>query len=221
MHFCSNSRLTLSKRDQRDTLRRRRAFRPPLPRFLIVCEGTLTEPGYFQETRHLERSVIELEISPGGAPKALVERAVEKKKTAERLAKSRKDSNLRYDQVWCVFDVDEHRLIPEAKQQARDNGIELAISNPCFELWALLHFRAQRAHIERGPLHHECKKCMPGYEKQLPSAQPHPLCDDALGRARDLDQWQSSRGCEGANPSTGVYRLMERIRSLRQPVDER
>jgi hypothetical protein len=52
----------MSKRDQRDTLRRRRAFRPPLPRFLIVCEGTLTEPGYFQETRHLERSVIKMEV---------------------------------------------------------------------------------------------------------------------------------------------------------------
>jgi RloB-like protein len=211
----------MSKRDQRDTLRRRRAFRPPLPRFLIVCEGTLTEPGYFQETRRLERSLIDLEISPGGEPKALVQRAVEKKKNAERLARSQKDSNLRYDQVWCVFDIDEHPLIPEAKQQAGANGIELAISNPCFELWALLHFRDQRAHIERGPLHHECKKYMPGYEKQLPSAQMHPLCDDAMGRARDLDRWQISRGCEGANPSTGVYRLMERIRGPRRPVDER
>src|ERR1035438_2177974 len=150
-HFCFASRATVSKRDQRDTLRRRRAFRPPLPRFLIVCEGTQTEPGYFQETRHLERSLIDLEMSPGGEPKALVERAVEKKKSAERLARSQRDSNLRYDQVWCVFDIDEHRLIPEAKQQAGANGIELAISNPCFELWALLHFRDQRAHIERGP----------------------------------------------------------------------
>jgi hypothetical protein len=48
---------------------------------LIVCEGTQTEPGYFQETRHLERSLIDLEMSPGGEPKALVERAVEKKKS--------------------------------------------------------------------------------------------------------------------------------------------
>ena len=211
----------MSKRDRRDALRRRRAFRLPRPRFLIVCEGTLTEPGYFQETRHLERSVIDLEISPGGAPKALVERAVEKKKAAERLAKSQQDSNLRYDQVWCVFDIDEHRLIPEAKQQARDNGIELAISNPCFELWVLLHFRDQRAHIERGPLHHECKQYIPGYEKQLPTAQLHPRCDVALRRAKDLDQWQKSRGCEGENPSTGVYRLMERIRSSRRPSNER
>src|ERR1035437_7064426 len=71
-HFCCASSPTMSKRDQRDTLRRHRAFRPPLQRFLIVCEGTQTEPGYFQETRHLERSVIDLEMSPGGEPKALV-----------------------------------------------------------------------------------------------------------------------------------------------------
>jgi hypothetical protein len=38
---------------------------------------------------------MELEISPGGVPKALAERAVEKKKDAERLARSQKDSNLR------------------------------------------------------------------------------------------------------------------------------
>lgn len=195
----------MSKRDRRDTLRRRPASRSPLARFLIVCEGTQTEPGYFRETRHLEHSLLELEFSPGGVPKALVERAVEKKKDAERLARSQKDSNLLYDEVWCVFDIDEHRLIPEAKQQARANGIGLAISNPCFELWALLHFRDQRAHIERGPLHHECKQYMPDYEKQLPSARLHPLCDDALRRASELDQWQRSRGCEGENPSTGVY----------------
>ena len=161
----------MAKRDKRDTLRRRPAFRSPLPRFLIVCEGTKTEPGYFRETRVLERSLIELEISPGGVPKTLVERAVEMKKAAALKAKRQKDENLKYDHVWCVFDVDEHPFVPEAKQQARDNGIEVAISNPCLELWALLHFRDQRAHIERGPLHHECKQYMPDYEKRLPSSQ--------------------------------------------------
>ena len=155
-----------------------------------------------------------MELSPGGEPKALVQRAVEKKRIAERDARTQKDANLRYDQVWCVFDVDEHRLLPEAGHQARDNAIEVAISNPCFELWALLHFRDQHAHIERGPLHHECKQYMPGYEKQLPTARLYPLTDEALRRARDLDQWQGTRDCDGANPSTGVYKLIEEIRRL-------
>jgi hypothetical protein len=207
----------MARRDKRDTLGRRPPFRPPHPRFLIVCEGTKTEPAYFREMRHLERSPIELELSTEGVPKTLVERAVAMKKRAEVNAKSQKDENLNYDHVWCVFDVDEHSFVPEAKQQARDNGIEIALSNPCFELWALLHFRDQRAHIERGRLHHECKQCMPGYEKQLPSAQLHPMYEDALQRARDLDRWQRSRGCEEANPSTGVYRLMEQIKNLGRP----
>jgi len=199
--------------DKRDSLRRRRAFLQPRPRFLIVCEGTLTEPSYFQEVRHLERSLIELELSAGGAPKTLVERAVEMKRDAAARARRHKDENQDYDHVWCVFDVDEHRFVPEAKQQARENGIEVAISNPCFELWALLHFRDQRAHIERGQLHHECRRYMPKYDKRLPAAELYPLYGDALRRARDLDQWQTSRDCEGANPSTGVYRLMEQIKA--------
>jgi hypothetical protein len=36
--------------------------------------------------------------------------------------------------VWCVFDIDEHPVIPEAKDQAPANRIELTISNPYFEL---------------------------------------------------------------------------------------
>jgi hypothetical protein len=47
--------------------------------------------------RHLERSLIELILSPGGVPKTLVERAVEMKKTAAASAKRQKDDNLKYD----------------------------------------------------------------------------------------------------------------------------
>jgi hypothetical protein len=60
---------------------------------LVVCEGTQTEPGYFSEIRHLERSIIDLELNGGGEPKAVVQRAVEKKKLAERTAKAKKDEN--------------------------------------------------------------------------------------------------------------------------------
>jgi hypothetical protein len=214
MLFYFDSRQVMPKRDKRDTLGRRRPFRPPRPRFLIVCEGTKTEPAYFRETKILDRSLIELELSAEGVPKTLVERAVRMKREAAVRARSQKDENLNYDHVWCVFDVDEHPFVPEAKQQARANGIEVAVSNPCFELWALLHFSDQRAHIERGKLHHECKRYMPGYEKQLPSSQLHLLYDFAVQRAKDLDKWQTTRGCEEANPSTGVYRLMEQIKTL-------
>src|SRR5271156_3507691 len=130
-----------------DRLRRRRPFREVKRRILIICEGEVTEPKYFNDLRHLTRSLIELSIEPGGTPKTLVERAVDLKKAAARDAKRGKDENLKFDVVWCVFDVDEHPYLAEAQQQARVNGIKVAVSNPCFELWALLHFQEQHAYI--------------------------------------------------------------------------
>jgi hypothetical protein len=197
-----------------DSLRRRRPSRDPLPRILIVCEGTRTEPGYFQQLRHVERILIDLEISPGGVPITLVKRAAELKRTAEKAADSSEDENLRYDYVWCVFDIDEHPGVSEAKQQARDNGIELAISNPCFELWVLLHFRDQRAHIGRAVVQRDCGKYLPGYEKDVPFAKLRPKYEDAVRRATALDAWQQNRRCEGSNPSTGIHKLTEKLRSF-------
>jgi hypothetical protein len=133
----------------RNSLRRGRPTREPKRRFLIVCEGEVTEKRYFEHARRLLRSLIELEISAGGDPKALVERAAEIKRKSDEMASRQKDDNLRYDRVWCVCDVDEHPRLRDARQQARDNGINMAVSNPCFELWALLHFQDQNSHIER------------------------------------------------------------------------
>jgi hypothetical protein len=197
----------------RDSLQRRGPRRTPKARLLIVCEGTVTEPRYFKDVRYHEHSLIELDVRPGGAPKDLVERAAGLKREANGKARKLKDDNQKYEEVWCVFDIDEHPLVPEAKDQARANGIELAISNPCFELWALLHFQDQHAHIERGKLHHRCATHMPGYEKRLDYGTLRPKYSDALKRAGDLERWHESRDTTGANPSTTVYKLVERIKS--------
>jgi hypothetical protein len=196
-----------------DSLRRRRGFREPRARFLIVCEGRVTEPLYFKEIRRVERGIIDLEIVPGGVPKTVVERAVEMKKQSEREAKRGKDQNLRYDSVWCVFDVDEHPFVPEAKQQAQANAINLAVSNPCFELWFLLHFRDQTAHIERHRVQHLCREHMPGYQKAPPCDALRPHEAEATERAIQLENWQESRGNAGGNPSTGVYQLIRQIQA--------
>jgi putative AbiEii toxin of type IV toxin-antitoxin system/RloB-like protein len=102
-----------------DDLRRRRPLRSPLPRILIVCEGTRTEPGYFNELRHTERIPIELVISPGGVPKNVCGASGRVEKPAQKDAKTRQNQTLRYEDVWCVFDIDEHPAVSDAKQQAR------------------------------------------------------------------------------------------------------
>jgi hypothetical protein len=200
---------------QNEKLRRRLPRREVFPRVLIVCEGIRTELGYFRALRHIERIPIELEIFAGGTPKTLVGVAVKRKKEAELQAKRSRDPNSSCEQVWCVFDVDEHPYLAEAKQQAADNGIQVALSNPCFELWVLLHFRDQRAYIEREKVQRECRKHLPGFDKRLPCEVLLDKSESALTRSKDLDSWQRSRGNSEGNPYTGVFILVERLRQFR------
>ncbi len=197
-----------------DSLRRRRPSREPKPRFLIVCEGEVTEPHYFNEFRRLSRKLIDLKIVPAGVPKTVVQQAVKLKNKSEEMAKRSKDENLRYEYVWCLFDIDEHPNVDDAKQQARDNFLNVAISNPCFELWLLLHFQDQNAHIGRKPLKHLCIKHMPGYVKTPFCGALFPNLHLAIERAATLDKRHESNNKIGANPSTGVYRLIQQIQLL-------
>lgn len=197
-------------------LRRRVAIREPRKRILIFCEGIVTEPQYFDDFRREEHNALVDVIidDEGGSPKTLVERAAAQKKKAEKEAIRFADDNLKYDEVWCVYDVDEHHKLPDAYQQARDNGIELAISNPCFELWVLLHFSDQNAHIEREKLAALVRKHIRGYVKRVPFAMLRAGYEDAVKRASALKKRCVENGNESGNPSTEVYRLTERIRAL-------
>jgi RloB-like protein len=201
-------------RRESENVRRRTPRREPKRRILVLCEGGVTEAGYFRSLRRTFRNaLLEVEIDDqGGVPKTLVERAAEKKKEAEREARSRRDDFLRFDEVWCVFDVDDHPHLPDARQQARANGIHLAVSNPCFELWALLHFQEHSAYLERGDARSRLKRHLPDYDKALPFERLHEGYSDAVTRAQELDRRREDAGEPGGNPSTGVYQLTERIR---------
>jgi hypothetical protein len=185
-------------------------------RILIVCEGHATEPDYFRSLRHeLRAGPIDIKINDeSGVPKTVVERAVELKKDAERTAKREKDSNRRYDEVWCVFDVDTHPNLPAALQQVAANGIHVALSNPCFELWILLHFEDQRADIDTRAAGSACRKHLPKYQKHITYAELSDQYPAAVDRAQALEAWQSTRGNAGGNPSTKVHTLTERLRAL-------
>jgi hypothetical protein len=167
---------------RRDSLRRRTPFQEPRKRFLIATEGTVTEPHYFNEMRRLLRSIIVLRIVKGGKPKALVERALEEQEKAARAAENEGDDFLRFEEAWCVFDIDDHSLVAEAKQQAREHGIHLAISNPCFELWLLLHFQEQRANIKCKSVQGALRKHLPEYDKKPECEKLLLLLDDAMQR---------------------------------------
>jgi hypothetical protein len=205
----------MSRRDRDRRPARRRPFREPKPIILIVCEGTRTEPEYFKGfVKDHQNPRVRIEVAhTSGVPLTLVKHAREKKAQAEDDARRENDKNLAYDAVWCVFDIDEHPAIPRATDMARSNGIQLAISNPCFELWLLLHFRDEPGMSHRDLVVKMLSQHVPDYDKGVNYADYKDGYPQAVIRARRQNQRLIDASSPGGNPSTNVHELTESIRA--------
>jgi len=203
----------MGKRNRSRRPARRAPFKEVKPLLLVVTEGAVTEPEYLNGfARWCANPRVEIVVEPGaGAPKSIAKTAKRLKQAAEKRARGEKDDNLRYDEVWCVFDVDDHPGLPEAKQIAASNGLELAISNPCIELWLLLHFREQPGMQSRDQLMALLKSDLPDYDKHVDFKIYQARYDGAAERARRLEQECVRDDEEGRNPSTGFWRLTASI----------
>ena len=182
---------------------------------LVFTEGARTEGGYLLPWRREFRDRLLISIDPfHGVPLSLVERAVSTRKA--ELRDQKRGRGRAHDEVWCVFDVDSHPNMREAVQKAEDNGICLAISNPCIELWFILHFEDQTAHISRHKAQSRSAELL-GCKKNLSREAVDLLYsrfDDASQRARDLDIKHKGDGSPPrSNPSSGVWALIESIRA--------
>jgi hypothetical protein len=178
-----------------------------------LVEGKRTEDGYFKFWWRRNRDKIIVNIDErNGTPMALVERAVARKAREER--EERRGRGAAHDEVWCVFDVDDHPYLEEAILLAERHGIKVAVSNPCFELWLILHYENQNADIGRRTAQAratELIKC----KKVLTEAALEALAaryDDALQRAKALDKKHEGDGSQPrSNPSSEVWKLVDRI----------
>lgn len=205
----------MGKRNRKRRPARRDPYKDPKPVILIVTEGEATEPEYLNGfVRAARNPRVRIEVLGGvGVPKTIVEVAKDRKREAEEQARGADDENVRYDEVWCVFDFDEHPKIPDAMQMARDNGIEVAMSNPCFELWLWLHFADQPGMRDRHDLQSMMKRHIPNYRKHVDYSDYAAGYDAAAQRASRLGENAKLDNEEGRNPTTGVWRLTESIRS--------
>jgi RloB-like protein len=188
-------------------------------RLLAFVEGLRTEEDYLKHLWRPRREHVILVIDEfRGTPMALVERAVGTR--SAELRDERKGLGRASDEVWCVFDFDVHPHVPEAIELARRNEINLVASNPCIELWFILHHEDQTAHIEREAAQ-RCSAELLGCGKHLTSdalATLDPHYADAVRRAKQLDGKHAGDGsAPRTNPSTDVWRLAERILNSNRP----
>ncbi|MDT0377815.1 RloB domain-containing protein [Streptomyces sp. DSM 42041] len=107
----------------------------------------------------------------------------------------------------CVLDVDEFRDVGEAVQAGRTHGIDVLLSNPCFELWLLLHFADYRSHAESYDrlLPYVKKRHVPEHDtSHLAFRYYRDGWREAVRRARELAPEGKERE---VNPATGMWRL--------------
>lgn len=188
----------------RQVTRRGSSTRESRRSFLIVVGADRTEADYLEGLRDHARApnVSMRVVTKPGSPDQLVHHV------------KRMSGVDDFDQVWCVTDVDHYEReggkVTTAVTAAAEAGIEVAVSNPCFELWLLLHRETCTAACEN------CETVMRKLRKRLPAYDKTRLrfedfaegVETAIERARRLDPTGKDHV---RNPSTGVWRLVSAI----------
>lgn len=101
-----------------------------------MAGGAVTEKQYFKQLESLYDVIIDYQ-QKNNSPKQLAKLAVKLKREDKR-----DTSTDCYERIWVVVDVDDFHDHDEAARICNDNGIELIISNPCFEVWLLDYVKA-------------------------------------------------------------------------------
>lgn len=198
----ANKKARTIRRGKLDRVLERKVYR-------LHVEGKVTERQYFQLFASPQIR-FQFPSSYGLSPKRLVEAA--KKEMARSNRRVPTDD---FDEIWCVFDVDSHNDLEDAISLAINSGIKCAISNPCFELWLVLHVADQTAYVERERIQKRCRELSLIEGKRIEEQVGTTLINgirDAIFRAKNLGKMHMrAEASMRENPSSTVWRLMESI----------
>jgi hypothetical protein len=124
--------MVLVARKPRPLKRDRKTFRDDRL-FIVACDDTYAPKQYFESFKisRVHVYVVPTEDGTSSAPHVL-----------QRLMGFERQEG---DELWMLLDTDhctepDHiRTFQRALKEAREKGVKLALSMPCFELWLLLH----------------------------------------------------------------------------------
>lgn len=207
---------------------RRKGNRPPRRYYLIVSEGTKTEPNYFEAIKSLlPPDMVKRVCIVGGQADTLrlIERA------DDEIARRLKTTDPMFYHVWIVFDKDSFKdsdfdgAIDSLQKRNRTKKYgarwHAAWSNQAFELWYLYHFEKQcggaldRASFQRrlSALMKGVLKTQHGYKKNSKHmfAILRPLLSTAMKNAAAVSRAWDKTKCayHKRNPGTMVHELVK------------
>jgi len=218
------------------SFRRPKGSKRPSNAILILTEGMVTEPIYFETLKaKLALQTLEVTVKPQGKgdPRRLAESALQEKADRRTAARQNRLSYAQaadFDEIWIVFDSDvplEHGRYLDGVDFAKAKGVKCAQSTPCFEYWLLLHKTTTTAMMPK------CQDVIPRlsdalgtkYDKDgkesaklIPPLLTH--LSDAMRRSAQVRQGHHDANTpEPANPSTDVDLLVKSIQGNAAPAN--
>jgi hypothetical protein len=195
--------------------RRQDHRRPVRRRIMVLTQGKVTEPAYFDRLRQLYRQVVVVVKDCPKSPLQMLDVAI------AETTKAGKSREYRFDATWIVFDAEERpdeAMLRTLRLKAGRHAIHLAWSNPCFEVWLLLHLAFSQAPIFNAEQAiRQLETALPGYAKDQRAAERSMAAlvsniQTALAHAQRLREGHAARGAgEFPNPATDVDILVRSI----------
>ncbi len=211
---------------KREFLSRKRKSGIRDPKLIIIAtEGSNTEPIYFKDMaspRYFYNPRIHVEVLEREGTKSAPECVIE--------ALNQFSDEYHYeeglDELWLVVDTDDwgDEKLADIATKCQQKGYEMAVSNPCFELWLLLHvtslseytdetldeFRENRRQGDRTRVERELVVLIGEFSKSsLKTEHFLPHIEDTIARARELDEYPEHRWPNDLG--SRVYLLAEKI----------
>jgi RloB-like protein len=208
-------------------LKRRRPYIAERRRFILISEGKNTERAYFKalESKYHRSNITVDFVGPAGVPITIRDKV--QTHIAELREKQKHDPSAVDDTVWAVFDCDIHDNVPEAIAGCERAGAGVAYSNPCFEVWLILHHNDYHAADDR---HQVQKRYQTLDAKYDANGSKIPDCaflmeEGVVEKAEKLAEIQCKRreeeGAVLGRPSTTVHLLTRAIRSAAEAARPR
>ncbi|QOD43533.1 RloB domain-containing protein [Clavibacter zhangzhiyongii] len=112
-----------------------------------------------------------------------------------------------FDETFALVDVDDHETLDKCLESSGAASVGVIVSNPCFEIWLLWHYRDHNRNDStsavQAALKHE------GHEqKAIPTKFPYEKYVDAVERA-DKRNRKMVTSHAGQNPGSSMPRLIE------------
>lgn len=180
-------------------------------KLLIVAEGEVSEPQYFEFVKsELSAFGVNVKCIPGKVdPLKLVRKALVLRDA--EISDYGKAGG--FDEVWVAMDVDTHETLTAALKLANDEEVHVALSNPCFELWLLLHLKHHAQHTLSKPMTSLWQKESGLGDKSIDSKLLRGRFDEAESRAkgnREMHRRNAKMHPEN-NPTTNVDILVRKL----------